>query len=57
MGCGCGGSTPLQVVVHGETVEARAGGPGEPGYTWNGPPAPPMAPRAATPEPAQTTGE
>lgn len=43
MGCGCAGSTPPRqnVVSHGPaaTAEQRRtdGGPGTPGYTWNGP--------------------
>lgn len=48
MGCNCGGSTPRSTeknprVLSREQRQAaspparRAGGPGEPGYYWNGP--------------------
>lgn len=52
MGCGCSGSTPQQTATQTSKVTTqqpapRPGGPGEPGYTWNGPPE-----RRATPAPA-----
>lgn len=56
MGCGCGGSQQAnpqvlqqqQAVAHEDrNVQRQAppppGGPGEPGYVWNGPPTPPAA--------------
>lgn len=45
MGCGCAGSTrrtatmasPGVTVQQAPAAPKPAGGPGEPGYTWNGP--------------------
>lgn len=62
MGCGCAGSTPRRQATAptgrsaAETahqnptqVSRPAGGPGQPGYTWNGPErAPQRVPEPAT---------
>ncbi len=48
--CNCGGSTrrtPQQVRKAVVAAGPAVGGPGEPGYTWNGP-----GKKAAAPEPA-----
>lgn len=46
MGCNCGGSTPRQekkldspklTKTVPPPVPRRSGGPGQPGYAWNGP--------------------
>lgn len=56
MGCGCGGSTPQQQSVVGQQAPQRVeGGPGQPGYTWNGPQVPATAPPVA--EPATAASE
>jgi hypothetical protein len=51
MGCGCGGSTTVMAPGPDGALAPRRveGGPGEVGYTWNGPvvPAPAPAPEAA----------
>lgn len=51
--CGCAGSTPQQVrnVVHNGPA-IPAGGPGTPGYTWDGPAQAPE-PQAQPAQPAQ----
>jgi hypothetical protein len=55
MGCGCGGSTAPAVQQQGQAAPRRVeGGPGEPGYTWNGPQIPAEAPREAVPAAAAT---
>lgn len=47
MGCNCGGSTPPSqqqsktLAAPGSpkpSAKRRTGGPGQPGYAWNGPP-------------------
>lgn len=48
MGCNCGGSTPPaeRKLASPKAAKAatakprRTGGPGQPGYAWNGPPRP-----------------
>lgn len=57
MGCGCGGSTPVLGTQNGEQIAPRRveGGPGQVGYTWNGPAIP--TPPQAEPEPAAATAE
>lgn len=46
--CGCGGSTPVLGGTAGGVAPRRVeGGPGEPGYTWNGPAVPVAAPAHA----------
>lgn len=46
MGCNCAGSTPRNTAKATPAPPARepnprrVGGPGEPGYAWNGPPRP-----------------
>lgn len=46
MACGCAGSTPRQAAAQQQLTSrqvarqqrpVRTGGPGQPGYTWNGP--------------------
>lgn len=48
MGCNCAGSAPRSQreapkaqQQQAAVAPKRAGGPGEPGYAWNGPPRPP----------------
>lgn len=59
MGCGCAGSTPpRQNVVQGQHPAAQPrvdGGPGTPGYTWNGPQVASPQPRDERRTPARAT--
>jgi hypothetical protein len=51
MPCGCGGSTqprPSRQIVRQKAASTVPGGPGEDGYTWDGPQ------KAKTPAPAKT---
>jgi hypothetical protein len=59
MGCGCGGSVQQtsETVVQEGVARRVEGGPGQPGYTWNGPQIPAQAPREATPVPAAAATE
>lgn len=48
--CGCGGTVPvLGATQDGAAPRRVEGGPGQPGYTWNGPQVPVQAPREPAP--------